>query len=176
MDAPNSIPATGAVSPAWSKRRKSAANGVASVLYGVIAIMSAELGVQPGPFTPLEAAIGAVLVGLAMALTRLFVEIVKQETELGSHVRVWQALDILRTSMLAMLFPTAVGAWILIGSSLGVRRGFFVDWLPYISVLTVFSLGFASSYILGGQARPAFLRGSSWTLLSLVLFAAKQLE
>jgi hypothetical protein len=43
-------------------------------------------------------------------------------------------------------------------------------------VLTVFSLGFGSSYILGGQARPAFLRGSSWTLLSLVLFAAKQLE
>jgi hypothetical protein len=59
------------------------------VLYGVIAIMSAELGVQPGTFTPLEAAIGAVLIGLAMALTRLFVEIVKQETELGSHVRVW---------------------------------------------------------------------------------------
>jgi hypothetical protein len=43
MDAPNNIPATGAVSPAWSKRRKSAANGVASVLYGVIAIMTTIL-------------------------------------------------------------------------------------------------------------------------------------
>jgi hypothetical protein len=177
MDAPQTLSADRrTASPAWSKRRKAAANGVASVLYGVVAIMSAELGIQPGDLTPLQGAIGAVLVGLAMALTRLFVEVVKQETELGSHVRIWEGLDILRVSLLAMVFPTAVGAWILIGTLLGVRRGFFVEALPYVSELTVFTLGFGSSFVLDGRVKPAFLRAVSWALLSLVLFAAKQLE
>jgi hypothetical protein len=177
MNAPETLSADHRMgSPAWSKRRKAAANSVASVLYGVVAIMSAELGVQPGEFTPLQGAIGAVLVGLAMALTRLFVEVVKHETELGSHVRIWEGLDILRVSLLAMVFPTAVAAWILIGSALGVRRGFVLEALPYVSELTVFILGFGSSFILDGQTKRAFLRAVSWALLSLVLFAAKQLE
>jgi hypothetical protein len=32
----------------WPRRRKAIANGVASILHGVVAIMSAELGLQPG--------------------------------------------------------------------------------------------------------------------------------
>ncbi len=40
----------------WSRRRKTIANGVASILHGVVAIVSAEFGLHPGRITPCETA------------------------------------------------------------------------------------------------------------------------
>ena len=50
-------------------RRRAFGHEVASVLYGVIALMSADLVYKPGMITRYAAAGGAILVGLAMALT-----------------------------------------------------------------------------------------------------------
>lgn len=160
----------------WSKRRKAVANGVASILYGVVAIMSAELGFVPGRMTSYEAATGAILVGLAMAITRMFVEIVKRETELGSHIEAPAARSLLGSSLLVMAFPGIVGIMVLLGPVLGFRVGALADAVPYLSFITVLALGFGSSYVLDRAAKPALLRGLSWTLLCLILFAAKQLE
>ena len=160
----------------WSKHRKGFANGVASVLYGVVAIMSAELGLQPGKLTASEVACGAFLVGLAMALTRMFVEIVKRETEQGSHIGITEAQSLLGSSLLVMAFPACVSILALLGVPAGVRAGALADVVPYVSMVTVLVLGFGSSYALDRAMKPALWRGASWTLLCLVLFAAKQLE
>ena len=58
----------------------------------------------------------------------------------------------------------------------GLRAGALADVVPYVSIVTVLVLGFGSSYVLDRAMKPALLRGASWTLLCLILFAAKQLE
>jgi hypothetical protein len=49
--------------PPWSDERAARANLVAAVLYGVIAIMTAELAVDPEKISQDEAALGAALSG-----------------------------------------------------------------------------------------------------------------
>jgi hypothetical protein len=160
----------------WSNHRKDVANGVASILYGVVAIMSAELGLEPGKMTPYELACGAFLVGLAMALTRGFVDIVKRETEQGAHLGLGETQSLVGSSLLVLAFPVAVAIAVLVGAVCGLRPGLLADVVPYVSVVVVLILGFGSSYVLDRDLKPAFLRAGSWTLLCLVLFAAKQLE
>ncbi len=162
-------------SPAWSQRRAARANLVASVLYGVIAIMTAELAVEPGEVSYDEAALGALLIGLAMMLTRFFVDLVKKETELHAHIGLGGAGALLCISLPVLGFPTLVAAMLLFAPRLGLDWGALIDLVLYLSIATVFPLGFGSSYVLDGKPGPALLRGIFWTLLSLVLFAAKKL-
>jgi hypothetical protein len=160
---------------AWSEPRKKLATAVASVLYGVIAIMSADIAYEPGRASRYALAIGAVLVGFAMALTHLFVTLVEDETRRGSHLESGGFWEILRSSAWVMAFPVVVALLVLAGQFIGLRTGLLADLLPYFSVATVTVLGFGSSYALAGKWAPALGRGVSWTLLSLVLFLAKEL-
>jgi hypothetical protein len=157
----------------WSRIRRRFASGVASVLYGVIAIMSAELTYRPGMASRYAVAAGALLVGFAMSLTHLFVELVNTETRHGAHVRGREAGELLRSSLLVMAFPAGVAALVLVAQFLGLEPGALAHLLPYISVATVLVLGFGSSFILDRRPLPALTRGITWTLLSLVLFLAK---
>ena len=159
----------------WSLTRRKLASAVASVLYGVIAIMSADLAYEPGRASRFAVAVGALLVGIAMALTHLFVNLAEDETRLGSHLERGGFEAIIRSSLWVMAFPIVVALLVLTGQSIGLRPGLLADLLPYFSVATVTVLGFGSSYALGRKLAPALLRGVSWTLLSLVLFVAKQL-
>jgi hypothetical protein len=159
----------------WSGPRKKLATAVASVLYGVIAIMSADLAYEPGRASRFAVAVGALLVGVAMALTHLFVNLVEDETRLGSHVKSAGFQAILRASLWVMAFPLLVALLVLAGQFIGLRAGLLADLLPYFSVATVTVLGFGSSYALDRRIAPALVRGVSWTLLSLVLFVAKLL-
>src|SRR5262249_2474670 len=97
---------TAHVSEASRHQRQALAQRIAAALYGVIAIMTAELAVEPGQLSYLEAVLGALLVGLAMMTTRVFVEVVKKETEIGERLPIYKAGMILRDSALVMLFPT----------------------------------------------------------------------
>ena len=160
----------------WSDQRKKVANRTASILYGVIAIMSAELAFQPGSLSASAVAAGSLLVGLAMVLARIFVELVKIETHRGSHIRLGEGMYLLRTEIYVMLFPSVVAALALLGSAAGFAPGTFAGLVPYLGVASVTLLGFCSYYVLDRQFGPAVVRGLSWTALSLVLFAAKHLE
>lgn len=162
-------------SPAWSQRRAARANLVASVLYGVIAIMTAELAVEPDKISHHEAAVGALLIGLAMMLTRFFVDLVKKETELHAHIGWRGAGTLLRACLPVLAFPMLVAAMLLFAPRLGLNWGALIDLVLYLSIAAVFLLGFGSSYVLDGKTGPALGRGFFWTLLSLVLFAAKKL-
>jgi len=161
--------------PSWSEPRKRLASAVASVLYGVIAIMSADIAYEPGRASRYALAVGALLVGFAMALTHLFVNLVEDETRRGSHLESGGLRAILRSSSWVMAFPIVVALLVLAGQFIGLRTGLLADLLPYFSVATVTMLGFGSSYALVGKWAPALARGLSWTMLSLVLFLAKQL-
>jgi hypothetical protein len=161
--------------PSWSEPRKRLASAVASVLYGVIAIMSADIAYEPGRASRYALAVGALLVGFAMALTHLFVNLVEDETHRGSHLESGGLRAILRSSSWVMAFPIVVALLVLAGQFIGLRTGLLADLLPYFSVATVTMLGFGSSYALVGKWAPALARGLSWTMLSLVLFLAKQL-
>jgi hypothetical protein len=163
------------MTPDWSESRRKFANGVASVLYGVIAIMSAELAYEPGIASRYAVAAGALLVGFAMSMTHLFVELVNIETRRGAHVGLHEAWELLRSSLLVMTFPGVVAVLVLVAQLLGLQQRVFADLLPYFSVATVMALGFGSSFVLDRRTIPALTRAASWTLLSLVLFAAKQM-
>jgi hypothetical protein len=161
--------------PAWSEQRGENANLVACVLYGVIAIMTAELAVEPDKVSYDEAALGALLIGLAMMFTRFFVDLVKKETELHAHLGLRRTGALLRASLPVLGFPALVAAMLFVAPRLGLRWDALIDLVLYLSVAAVFVLGFGSSYLLDGKASTALLRGAVWTLLSLVLFAAKKL-
>ena len=161
--------------PEWSESRKKFANGVASVLYGVIAIMSAELAYVPGIASKYAVAAGALIVGFAMSMTHTFVELVATETHRGAHVGWHEAWELLRTSLLVMAFPAVVAVLVLAAQFLGLKPGALADILPYVSVATVMVLGFGSSFALDRRMGPALVRAASWTVLSLLLFAAKQM-
>ena len=164
-----------ALSPGLVGDSRKRAKGTASVLYGVIGIMTADLAYEPGVAPMYAEAVGALLVGLAMALTHSFVELAQDEARRGSHLSFDEALDLSRSSLLVMAFPTFVAALIMMGQVIGLPSGVLARWLPYVSVVTVMGLGFGSSYTLDRRLGLALLRAVSWTLVSLLLFGAKQL-
>jgi hypothetical protein len=159
----------------WSKQRQAAARRVAAILYGVVAVMTAEITVQPGELGHAQAALGALLVGLAMMVTRVFVEVVKKETEMGARLPISKAGAILNDSLLVMVFPGATALLIIIAARTTAQWQILLDLVLYLGMTTVAIVGFSSSYMLDRQIRPALARGSAWLLLSLVLVAAKGL-
>jgi hypothetical protein len=158
-----------------TETRQVAAQRIAAILYGVIGIMTAELSLQVGEFGYAEAAFGALFVGLAMMTTRLLVEVVKKETEIGAHLPLHKAGEVLRDSVLVMLFPTVTAVMIVIAGATTARWEVLLDVTIYIGVATVFCAGFLSSYLLHHAIVPALARGSEWLLLSLLLLAAKRM-
>ena len=75
------------VTEVWSKKRRLMAPRVAAVLYGVIAIVTADLILQPGKVTYAEAAVGALLIGFAMTVTHVFVKVVTKRNRCASANR-----------------------------------------------------------------------------------------
>jgi len=157
------------------RRRRAFGHEVASVLYGVIALMSADLVYKPGMITRYAAAGGALLVGFAMALTHAFVQMVESETGRGSQVGMPETMELVRSSLFVMAFPTAIAILGVFSEFLNLQIGLLDELLPFISVATVMAVGFGSSYVLNQQWRPAMKRGVSWTLLSLILLVAKEI-
>src|SRR5262245_35623004 len=122
-----------------STQRQVLAQRIAAALYGVIAIMTAELAVEPGQLSYLEAVLGALLVGLAMMTTRVFVEVVKKETEIGERLPIYKAGMILRDSALVMLFPT-ITALLIIAAALSTTKWTrLLDIVLYLGEVTIFA-------------------------------------
>jgi hypothetical protein len=159
----------------WSAQRRTTAQRVAAMLYGVISIMTAELSVQSDEFGYAEAALGALLVGVAMTVTRFFIELVKKETEIGAHLPIGKSGAIMRDSVLVMLFPAMTALAVMVAASITAKWSVLLDALLYLSMATVFVIGFLSSYVLDREIRPALLRAVGWLLLSFVLVVAKKL-
>lgn len=98
------------------RQRRAKAPLIASILYGVIAIMTVDLAVQPDRLRYSDAVLGVLLIGLAMAMTRLFVRLVTKEAQIGAHLPMKESRALMRESMLVMLFPGATALLILLGA------------------------------------------------------------
>lgn len=159
----------------WSQKRRIAAQHVASILYGVIAIMTADLAAQPSKLGYTEAGLGVLLTGLAMTITRFFVKVVIKETELGAHLSVTESAAVMRDSLWVMLFPVMTVPLIIVSALATAERKALLDDILYVGMATVFAIGFLSSYILDRAFRLALRRGFAWLLLSVIIVAAKSL-
>lgn len=67
----------------WSQSRKTTANRLASIIYGSIATMTADLGIKATDYTGMSLSGGLAAVTAAAIFTKFFLEIVKRETETG---------------------------------------------------------------------------------------------
>jgi hypothetical protein len=157
----------------WSRRRRIAAQNVASILYGVITIMTADLAVKSGKFGYIETGLGALIIGLTMTTTRLFVKVVAKETEVGAHLSIAEFAAITRESLWVMLFPAISVSLIIVGALATTEWQVLLDDILYVGMATVFVIGFLSSYILNREFWPALRRASAWLLLSVVIVVAK---
>ena len=144
-----------------------------TVLYGVIAIVTADLILQPDRLTYAEAAIGALIIGFVMTATHIFVKVVTKEGEIGAHLRLAQAGAIAYDSILVMLFPVVTALVIGAASLTTMPSARLLDAILYLGIIAVFAVGFLSSYTLDREIRPALSRGALWMLLIFVLLGAK---
>ncbi len=163
-----------AASANWSEQRRAIAPRIASVLYGVIAIMTVDVAVQPDRLRYSEAVLGVLLIGLAMAMTRLFVRLVTKEAEIGAHLPIKESATLLRESMLVMLFPSITALLILLAAWTTTRWLILLDIILYFGVAAVFVIGFSSSYVLDRGIRLGLTRGAVWVLMSLALVGIKK--
>ncbi len=147
---------------------------IASVLYGVIAIMTVDLAVQPDRLSYSEAVLGVLLIGLAMAMTRLFVRVITKEAEIGAHLQIGESANLLGESMLVMLFPSITAVLILLAAWISTRWPVLLDIILYFGVVSVFAIGFSSSYVLDRNIRLGLARGAVWVFMALVLVAVKK--
>jgi hypothetical protein len=148
---------------------------IASVLYGVIAVMTVDLAVQPDRLRYSEAVWGILLIGLAMAGTRLFVRVISKEAEIGAHLPMKESGVLVRESMLVMLFPSITALLILLAAWTTTRWLILLDIILYFGVAAVFVIGFSSSYVLDRDIRLGLTRGAVWVLMTLALVAVKKL-
>jgi hypothetical protein len=160
----------------WSARRRIIAPRVAAVLYGVIAIVTADLVLQPDRLTYAQAAIGALLIGLVMTATHFFVKFVTKESEIGAHLRLAEAGAIAYDSIFVMFFPIITILAITVASLVVMPSRLLLDSILYLGIAAVFAVGFLSRYTLDREIRPALTRGLLWTLLILVLLGAKTVD
>ena len=118
---------------------------------------------------------GVLLIGLAMAMTRLFVRLVTKEAEIGSHLPIKESGALLREAMLVMLFPAATALLIVAGAWTTTRWPILLDIILYFGALAVFVIGFSSSYVLDRNIRLGLTRGAVWVVMALMLVAIKKL-
>jgi hypothetical protein len=163
-----------AASANWSDKRRAMAPRIASVLYGVIAVMTVDLAVQPDRLKYSEAALGVLVIGLAMAITRLFVRLVTKEAELGAHLPIKESAALMRESMLVLIFPSSTTLMILLAAWTTTSWPILLDIILYFGVAAVFVVGFSSSYVLDRDLRLGLSRGAGWVLMALVLVAVKK--
>ena len=159
----------------WSDQRRIWAQRIASALTGVIAIMTADLAVQHNKLGYVEVELGVLLIGFAMTVTRVFIRIVTKEAEIGARLPIAVAGAMVRDSLFVMLFPVISALLIVAAALTNMQWTILLDVVLYFGTLTVFAIGFHSSYVLDRKFRPALSRGGLWTILCLVLLAARAL-
>jgi hypothetical protein len=156
-----------------SDQRRIWAQRIASALTGVIAIMTTDIAVQHNKLGYVEVELGVLLIGFAMTVTRIFFRIVTKEAAIGAHLPIAVAGATVRDSLFVMLFPVISALLIVVAALTNLQWTVLLDIVLYLGALTVFAIGFLSSYVLDREIRPALSRGGLWTILSLVLLAAR---
>jgi hypothetical protein len=159
-----------------SERRRALAPSIASILYGVIAIMSVDIAAQPDRLGRVEAVLGVLLLGLAMMATRMLVRIVTREAEIGAHLPITEISAIAKDALLVLLFPVATALLIAGTAFVTTAWEVLLDAILYFGLVAVFTIGFLSSYILHQEFRSALSRGLFWFVMVAIAIALKKLS
>lgn len=160
----------------WSEQRRVMAPRIASILYGVIAIITVDLAVDPADRPHYgETALYVLLVGIAMTMTLIFVKLVAKEAEVGAHLSIRTSGEIVRDASLVMAFPMLTAVEIVAAAMATARWPTLLDLILYEGFAAVFLIGFLSSYILERNIKLGLQRGGTWLVLLLALVAVKKL-
>jgi hypothetical protein len=155
--------------------RKRMADDTAAIMYGVMAVTSAALSVQPGEISVTEAVLGALFVGFIAMMTRLLTDRTKKKTELGRRLR-WEELrGVLEVASMVLVFPALTAILVLIGVAEGLSWSARISSVFYLGIATVFVAGFISSFVLEAQFLAAGGQGLSWAGLVIMLTIVKKL-
>jgi hypothetical protein len=100
---------------------------------------------------------------------------VTKEAEIGAHLPMKESGNLMRESMLVMLFPGATALLIVLGAWTTTRWLILLDIILYVGVVVVFVIGFSSSYVLDRNIRLGLTRGAVWVVMAIVLVAVKKL-
>lgn len=158
-----------------SAQRKRMADDIAAILYGVMAITSAALAVQPGELSVTGAVAGALLVGLVAMMTRLLIDQAKKRAELGRRLRWSELASILEVSAMALVYPALTALVALLGPFDGWSWAARINSVFYFGIATVFTAAFVSSYLVDAEFWVAGREGLSWAALVIMLTIVKKL-
>lgn len=157
-----------------SLRHQKVAVSTASLLYGVISILAALLGVTAKEFTSRNVVLGGATLGIAAMMTYYFKEVVHREADAEetldfvSHLReIFHALPVLIFPVLAI--SIAVG-----GLETGLPATTLIKGLFYLGLATVCAAAFFSSYFIHESVLSASLRTLIWIAICLILLLIKK--
>jgi len=147
---------------------------VAGSLYGVLAVLTALVSVQPGEVTTPEAELGGLVLGVIAIATKFFYELTKKETEMGARADLRARIVLLREALPTGAFALVGVIVLLISQMAGIGQAAAYDAIYYLGLATLFTAGFLSRYAADGNAFQALIRGAFWLLLGLLILAGKK--
>ncbi len=147
---------------------------IAGTLYGVIAVLTALIAVQPGEVTTWDAIVGGLVLAGITIVSKFFIELSKKETELGARLNQPARRELWRESFPTAAFPLA--SVIVLGAShpLGIGQAAAYNFIYYLGLATLFVAGFLSRYTADAKPSEAVSRGAVWLFLGLLILAGKK--
>lgn len=147
---------------------------IAGTLYGVIAVLTALIAVQPGEVTTWDAMVGGLVLAAITVMSKFFIELSKKETELGARIDLSARRELWRESFPTAVFPLA--AVVVLGAThpLGIGQAAAYNFIYYLGLATLFVAGFLSRYTADAKPTEAVSRGAVWLFLGLLILAGKK--
>jgi hypothetical protein len=147
---------------------------IAGTLYGVIAVLTALIAVQPGEVTTWDAIVGGLVLAGITVMSKFFIELSKKETELGARLNQPARRELWREALPACAFPLASVVVLGLAHALGIGQAAAYNLVYYLGLATLFAAGFLSRYTADAKPSDAFSRGLVWLFLGLLILAGKK--
>jgi len=165
---------TSRVSKARFRLRHDRALLIAGTLYGVIAVLTALIAVQPGEVTTWDAIVGGLVLAGITVVSKFFIELSKKETELGARLNQPARRELWRESLPTSVFPLAAVVVLGLAHALEIGQAAAYNFIYYLGLATLFVAGFLSRYTADAKPSEAFSRGAVWLFLGLLILAGKK--
>src|SRR3990167_8934079 len=122
------------VSKARFRLRHDMALLIAGTLYGVIAVLTALIAVQPGEVTTRDAIVGGLVLAGITVVSKFFIELSKKETELGARLNQPARREIWRESLPTVAFPLAAVVMLGLAHALEIGQAAAYNFIYYLGL------------------------------------------